>query len=213
MIYPKTLVPWNWVMEWKISDMNFPGDTPREISNSKTIWINLSDTYKHNLKLDGVAEAIPMAEVDRQWAPPPPGPLAVIQQWEILGKDKSFIFSETQWGPNHAFPNELGKSLEIMAKMLWANGRYAEAEALFIRLLERNQRLWPNGKDGNPDAICVWPSGSQKPLRTRINEAFKKQKITSNVFGLSGTYQKASKNSTNQECPRRIQVRAKESPR
>jgi len=60
MIYPKTLVPWNWVMEWKISDMNFPGDTPREISNSKTIWINLSDTYKHDLQLDGVAEANPM---------------------------------------------------------------------------------------------------------------------------------------------------------
>jgi hypothetical protein len=100
----------------------------------------------------------------------------VIQQWENLAKDEPFVFAETQWGPNHAFPNELGKSLEITAKILWANGRYAEAEALFIRLLERNQRLWPNGKDGNPDAMCVWPSGSRKRVSHKDQRSVQKTK-------------------------------------
>ena len=69
------------------------------------------------------------------------------------------------------------------------------------------------GKTGIQTQSVFGHPEAKNALRTRINEAFKKQKLTPNVFGLSGTCQKASKNSTNQECPRRIQARAKESPR
>jgi len=45
--------------------------------------------------------------------------------------------------------NETGRAIESLAKIYWEIEQLNKSEALFLELLHRNQKLWPDGTDGH----------------------------------------------------------------